>query len=264
MPNAVYTKTVQALAQSISDRGAEALLLAALRESDFFPSDVTASQMQLVLSGPMLNRLSTVLTPERARRELRAISELLSQEYPKAPTLFTDLGTFAEWDNLNANAVSDWTGAGDLGSPVATPKESESEPVVMLDSDFDADDFEFDDPEYSTSLQERRYALGQPEGQDAVIRDLGRMQGVLGVVVTRPTGELLRVKALRDASRLGSVIAATALLFRQRGLKLLSVDLGGQIICMRPLGDYCVTVIAGPQVNIGRLLAELQQIEAQA
>lgn len=262
MPNAVYTKTVQALAQSISDRGAEALLLAALRESDFSPSDVTASQMQLILSGPMLNRLSTVLTPERARRELRAISQQLSQEYPKAPTLFTDLGTFAEWDNLKANAVSDWTETDDLSRPAPAahaPQPSPTDPS----SDFDADDFEFDDPEYGTSLQERRYALGQSEGQDAVIRDLGRMQGVLGVVVTRPTGELLRVKALRDASRLGSVIAATALLFRQRGLKLLSVDLGGQIICMRPLGEYCVTVIAGPQVNIGRLLAELQQIEAQ-
>lgn len=295
MPNAVYTMTLQALAQSVSGRGAEALLTAALRERNLSPDDVTSAQMQAVLTGPLIHRLSTILTPERARMELEVLVQRLENDYPKAPTLFTDIGAFSNWDQAEPT-VTEWTGTGDFsteqaGKPAwaddvapaaesapleASPVEAsavEADPVPTRQAapqtfgtstaeadDFGADDFEFDDPEYAAPLQGRQYALERGEEQDALIRDLGRMQGVLGVVVTRASGEILKVRALRDASRLGSVIAATALLLRQRGLKLLSADLGGQTVCMRPLGEHCVAVIAGPQVNVGRLLAELQQI----
>lgn len=300
MPNAVYTMTLQTLAQSVSERGAEALLTAALRERNLSPDEVTSAQMQAVLTGPLIHRLSTILTPERARMELEVLVQRLENDYPKAPTLFTDIGAFTNWDQAEPT-VTDWTGTGDFSTeqagkpawaadvaPVLETAPLEASPVqastvqigaVQADpvptrqaasqtvgtstagaDDFGADDFEFDDPEYAAPLQGRQYALDLGEEQDALIRDLGRMQGVLGVVVTRASGEILKVRALRDASRLGSVIAATALLLRERGLKLLSADLGGQTVCMRPLGQHCVAVIAGPQVNVGRLLAELQQI----
>lgn len=272
MPNAVYTMTLQTLAQSVSERGAEALLTAALQERNLSPDEVSAAQMQLVLAGPLGHRLSTILTPERARMELGTLAQRLENEYPKAPTLFTDIGAFTNWDQVEPT-VTDWTGTGDFSEEQAGKPEWANDPtpagqaapvqprlVAAEADDFGDDDFEFDDPEYAAPLQGRQYALTRSEEQDALIRDLGRMQGVLGVVVTRANGEILKVRALRDASRLGSVIAATAMLLRQSGLKLLSADLGGQTVCMRPLGDHCVAVIAGPQVNVGRLLAELQQI----
>ncbi|WP_339094862.1 roadblock/LC7 domain-containing protein [Deinococcus sp. VB142] len=272
MPNAVYTMTLQTLAQSVSERGAEALLTAALQERNLSPDEVSAAQMQLVLAGPLGHRLSTILTPERARMELGTLAQRLENEYPKAPTLFTDIGAFTNWDQVEPT-VTDWTGTGDFSEEQAGKPEWANDPTPAVQAapvqprlvaaeadDFGDDDFEFDDPEYAAPLQGRQYALTRSEEQDALIRDLGRMQGVLGVVVTRANGEILKVRALRDASRLGSVIAATAMLLRQSGLKLLSADLGGQTVCMRPLGDHCVAVIAGPQVNVGRLLAELQQI----
>lgn len=306
MPNDVYTMSLQALARSVSERGADALLKAALRERDLSPDEVTAAQMQLVLTGPLVHRLSTILSPEQARAELGALAARLEHEFPRTPTLFTDVGSFSPWDEGSAvnesSAVSDWDHAGDLrgaaggssggrkngqpsgASPLGASSLGASSlgarplgagPVragpVRADTpegndfegdEFGADDFEFDDPEYAAAPSTRHYALSGEAGQDALIRDLGRMQGVLGVMVTRENGEVLRVGALRDVTQLGSVIAATGLLLRQRGLKLLAADLGQQTVCMRPLGNYSVAVIAGPQVNVGRLLTELQQLEA--
>ena len=301
MPNDVYTMSLQALARSVSERGADALLKAALRERDLSPDEVTAAQMQLVLTGPLVHRLSTILSPEQARAELGALAARLEHEFPRTPTLFTDVGSFSPWDEGSAvnesSAVSDWDHAGDLrgaaggssggrknGQPSgASPLGASSFGARPLGAspvragpvragtpegndfegdEFGADDFEFDDPEYAAAPSTRHYALSGEAGQDALIRDLGRMQGVLGVMVTRENGEVLRVGALRDVTQLGSVIAATGLLLRQRGLKLLAADLGQQTVCMRPLGNYSVAVIAGPQVNVGRLLTELQQLEA--
>lgn len=301
MPNDVYTMSLQALAWSVSERGADALLKAALRERDLSPDEVTAAQMQLVLTGPLVHRLSTILSPEQARSELGALAARLEHEFPRTPTLFTDVGSFSPWDEGStvneSSAVSDWDHAGDLrgaaggssggrknGQPSgASPLGASSLGARPLGAspvragpvragtpegddfegdEFGADDFEFDDPEYAAAPSTRHYALSGEAGQDALIRDLGRMQGVLGVMVTRESGEVLRVGALRDVTQLGSVIAATGLLLRQRGLKLLAADLGQQTVCMRPLGNYSVAVIAGPQVNVGRLLTELQQLEA--
>ncbi|WP_225983483.1 roadblock/LC7 domain-containing protein [Deinococcus wulumuqiensis] len=303
--------SLQALARSVSERGADALLKAALRERDLSPDEVTAAQMQLVLTGPLVHRLSTILSPEQARAELGALAARLEHEFPRTPTLFTDVGSFSPWDEGStvneSSAVSDWDHAGDLrgaaggssggrkngqpsgASPLgasslgarplgASPVRASPVRADTLEGDdfegdefegdefegdeFGADDFEFDDPEYAAAPSTRHYALSGEAGQDALIRDLGRMQGVLGVMVTRENGEVLRVGALRDVTQLGSVIAATGLLLRQRGLKLLAADLGQQTVCMRPLGNYSVAVIAGPQVNVGRLLTELQQLEA--
>lgn len=296
MPNDVYTMSLQALARSVSERGSDALLKAALRERDLSPDEVTAAQMQLVLTGPLVHRLSTILSPEQARAELGALAARLEHEFPRTPTLFTDVGSFSPWDEGStvneSSAVSDWDHAGDLrgaaggssdgrknGQPSgASPLGASSLGARPLGAspvragtpegndfegdEFGADDFEFDDPEYAAAPSTRHYALSGEAGQDALIRDLGRMQGVLGVMVTRENGEVLRVGALRDVTQLGSVIAATGLLLRQRGLKLLAADLGQQTVCMRPLGNYSVAVIAGPQVNVGRLLTELQQLEA--
>lgn len=238
MTNSVYNMIAQALSASVSARAAETMLQAALKEKGLSPDTVTAPEMQDVLSGPLMMRLSAAIPPARARAELLLLSRSLAEQYPKAPTLFTDVGSFASWDDTTISPINPMHDAPDLT----------------------ADDFEFDDPEFSSGLSERTFALGEASGQEALIQHLGRMQGVQGVMVSRANGEVLRVKAMRDAKGLSAVIAATAMLFQKRKLSLMSVDLVTQTVCMRPIGSYCVAVVAGPHVNIGRLLAELQQV----
>ncbi|MVN88549.1 roadblock/LC7 domain-containing protein [Deinococcus sp. HMF7620] len=239
MTNAVYTLVVRALSGVVSDRAAETMLRAVLREQGLSAESVSAQDMQKVLSGPLLSRLSTVLPPARARKELSVLSKQLESQYPKAPTLFTQSGPVATWDEPQNETTFDDLGLG-------------------------ADDFEFDDPDYGAAPTTRTYDLTQPGDQDALIQNLGRLSGVQGVMVCRATGEVLRVKAVRDPAGLGGVVAASAMLFQKRSLKLMSADLGGQTVCVCPLGGYCVAVVATSQANVGRLLVELQQLRVAA
>ena len=131
--------------------------------------------------------------------------------------------------------------------------------------DFSADDFEFSDPEYGhLQASRKRYALDTAAGQDALLLELARQAGVQTVVLCNTAGQVLNVRAPQGAPQLGSVVAATALLFRDRELKLLSADLGNATICLRVVGPYCVALLARGGVNVGRLLSELQQIEVAA
>jgi len=239
MTNAVYTPIVRALSGIVSERAAETMLRAALREQGLVPEAVTAPEMQRVLSGPLLTRLSGLLPEPHARAELERLAGQLQAQHPRAATLFGASPSGAAWA----------AGGGD-------------DPA-----DLSADDFEFDDPEYVTASSERLYRLDSAAGQEALVRDLARMPGVQGVLVCRASGEVLHERALLNSvnlgsASLGSVVAAAALLFQKRALRLLAADLGGRTVCMRPLGGYCVAVVAGAGVNTGRLLAELGQIRA--
>ncbi|GGS00761.1 roadblock/LC7 domain-containing protein [Deinococcus sedimenti] len=239
MTNAVYTMTVRALAGVVSERAAETMVRSVLREQNLLPETVSAQEMQRLLSGPLLSRLSAVMPAARARRELLSLSGQMAEKYPKAPTLFIESGPHATWDD-----PQDTGGWDDLG--------------------LGADDFEFDDPEFATGLTGRSYDLATTLDQDTLIQTLGRLAGVQGVMVCRANGEVLRVRAVKDANGLAGVVAASAMLFQKRALRLLSADLGGQTVCVCPLGEYCVAVIANSQANVGRLLVELQQIKVAA
>lgn len=242
MTNPVYNMTIQALAGSVSPRAAETLLQAALKEASLTAASVTPADMQDLLQGPLLTRLSAALPPHRAREEVMLISRQLERKYPKAPTLFTDVGSLAAWDDTMISPINPAHDGFELSE----------------------DDFEFDDPDFGGTLEQRTFDLSSGDGQDALIQHLGRMQGVQSVMISSATGQVLKVKAMRDPKGLSSVMTATALLFQKRQLKLMSVDLGNQTVCMRPVGPYSVAVVAGAQVNVGRLLAELQQVEATA
>ncbi len=130
---------------------------------------------------------------------------------------------------------------------------------------FSAEDFEFSDPDYvHLQAASKTYQLSTPQGQDALLYELARHAGVQTVVLCSTDGRVISVRAPQGAPQLGSVVAATALLFRQRDLKLLSADLGNATVCMRVVGGYCVALLARGSVNVGRLLSELQQIEVAA
>lgn len=238
MTNAVYTMIARALSGVVSERAAETMLRAALREQNVQPDTVTAEEMQKVLSGSLLTRLSSAMPAGRAHQELQRLSAQLASQYPKAPTLFEQLEPYAAWDETPEVTQGGW-----------------------VDLNLSADDFEFDDPEYTSGLTTRSYQLENSQEQEDLILELARLNGVQGIMICRSSGEILSMRALQDASRLSGAVAATAMLFQKQGLSLMAAELGGQTVCVRPLGAYCVAVVAGPQVNVGRLLVELQQVQ---
>ncbi|AZI42962.1 roadblock/LC7 domain-containing protein [Deinococcus psychrotolerans] len=153
----------------------------------------------------------------------------------------------------------------DLSADAPTDPTLHNPPEAAIGDNFSADDFEFSDPDY-VHLQAavKRYELLTAQGQDALLYELARHPGVQTVVLCSTEGQVLSVRAPQGAPQLGSVVAATAMLFRQRELKLLSADLGNATVCMRVVGNYCVALLARGNVNVGRLLTELQQIEVSA
>ena len=238
MPTPVYILVVDALCGSVSERAAETMLRDALKDAQLAADTVTPQEMQAVLSGPLLRRLSAVLPSQQAGRTLRSVSRRVVEKNPRAPTLFLDPEGPLHWDSLDEGAAS-----GELS----------------------ADDFEYDDPDYSAFQGEgRSYDLSGEAGQDELLSDLARQPGVQGVVLCAQDGRVLRSRAQQGGAAVGSIVAATILLFRSRRLSILSADLGSVKVCMRPLGAYCVAVLGGEQVNIGRIITELQGLKVSA
>jgi hypothetical protein len=146
----------------------------------------------------------------------------------------------------------------------ADPEIAEAQ-TLNAEDDFSADDFEFSDPDYNhLQATTKRYDLTNALGQDALLYELARHAGVQTVVLCTTSGQVLNVRAPQGAPQLGSVVAATALLLRQRDLRLISANLGSATVCMRVVGNYCVALLARGDINVGRLLSELQQIEVAA
>jgi hypothetical protein len=242
MPTPVYTQVVNALSRSVSERAADTMLRAALKDASVAPDSVTAQEMQTVLFGPLLRRLTSVLPPVQATRDLRTLSRQITEHHPRALTLFVDPEGPLNWNSLNDQQVSD---VGELNTPVV----------------LGADDFEYDDPDFSAFQGEvRQYDLSTPAGQEALLANLARQPGVQGVVICDQNGQVLLSRANKGEKALSSIVAATVMLFRQKSLSILCADLGQVKVCMRPLGAYCVAVLAGEQVNIGRVISELQQL----
>ncbi len=239
MPTPVYTLVINALSSSVSERAADTMLRAALKDAQLGPDSVTAQEMQSVLSGPLLRRLTTVLPQAQASLNLRLLSRQVAEQHPRALTLFRDPEGPLQWDTISDELIEDQQ----AGMALA------------------ADDFEFDDPDFSAFAGEhRRYDLSTPAGQEELLSDLARQPGVQGVVICDQGGRVLRSRANKGEKVLSSIVAATVMLFRNRSLKILCADLGQVKVCMRPLGEYCVAVLAGEQVNIGRVITELQQL----
>lgn len=250
MSNAVYTMVIAALAQVVSDRAAEHMLRGALDEAGLAPETVSAQAMQEVLAGSLLGKLSSVMPPARARQTLRALSFQLYSHYPKAPTLF----------GAEDEAASGWDTS-------ALTQPASGETLNESDFEWDADDFEFDDPEEEglrTTIALRHYALDTASGQEALLADLARQRGVIGVVICDRQGQLLRARASRGAQQLGEVVAASARLLGERRWRVLCAELGAQTVCIRPLGGHFVALLASGSSNLGRLIAELGAVQEAA
>ncbi|AFZ67877.1 roadblock/LC7 domain-containing protein [Deinococcus peraridilitoris] len=259
MQNPVYTLVSEALARVVSERAADHMLRAALRDARLSPEEVSAEEMQRVLAGPLENRLRAVMPVARAKLELSALASHVQQQYPKAPTLFPSAAPPAA-ATLAVSAAHQGVQLAPTASPVPVDAAPED------DIEFDLDDFELDDPGEGTrhTLPERFYDLSNVSGQDALLADLARFDGVLGVVLCDASGKVLRTRAQRGAEALGSVMVTTAGLLRHKPWRMLSADLGQQTVCVRPLGRHFVALLANNTTNFGRLIAELSVLKESA
>lgn len=211
---------------------------------------LTAEQLQGLLFPDLDRAYSSLLDEEPRRRMLREISELLAAQ--ELGAIFTPKVAEADLGLTEPKAAASHSAAENADS------EEDDE-----DWDFGEDEFELEDPEYLAAQETRAYNLTESSEQSRLITDLGRISGVQSVMVCRQNGEVLDSRSLRDLSSLGGVVAATVLLLRGRSLRLMSAQVGSTIVCVRPLGEYAVAVLADPSVNIGRLLSELGQVKGQ-
>ena len=283
MSNPVYSLVSAALGRVVSERAADHMLRAALRDAKVSPESVSAEEMQRVLAGPLETRLTALMPPARARYELSALAGRLQAKYPKAPTLFPEMDTpvkapgntviqvTEEWRAVPASAAAVPPAGFTPVTPTliqdARPTVNGGEASFDLDAfEFDADDFEFDDPQEPNRVQlpVREYALSLPAGQDRLLTDLARFDGVQGVVLCDANGKVLRARVARGADALGAVMAATAALLKQRRWRILCADLGAQTVCIKPVGQHYVALLTGNNTNLGRLIAELSVLKEAA
>ncbi|MDO4264153.1 MAG: hypothetical protein Q4C67_08135, partial [Deinococcus sp.] len=214
--------------------------------------NLSAEQLQEWLF-PTLDRAYAGLLDEDSRRGmLRSLSEQLVAQELGAVFAPTALSTAAPDSAATDTAVTGTAATGPVQTAPAMPAQEADEGVADEDWDFGEDEFELEDPEYLNAPVTRAYDLGQSADQSRLIADLGRVSGVQSVMICRENGEVMQMRSLKDLSALGSVVAATVLLLRGRSLRLMSAQVGGTVVCVRPLGSYAVAVLASPEVNSER------------
>lgn len=283
MQNPVYSMVSEALARVVSERAADNMLRAALRESSLVPEHVTASEMQRVLIGPLKRRLSALMPSALAHQELGALSAELQALYPKAPTLFDEpapapapaaaqsVGTSVPAASTPPASLAWDTSALDFTAAAAhTPGVPAPETLDAFGGafeieleDFDLDEFEFDDPDDATrvTIPPRFYDLSSASGQDTLLSDLARFDGVQGVVLCDAQGQVVRSRVSRGAEALGTVMAATSRALGQRPWRILCADLGTQTVYVRPLGRHVVALLTASNTNVGRVIGELSVVK---
>ncbi|WP_261664518.1 roadblock/LC7 domain-containing protein [Deinococcus sp. Marseille-Q6407] len=246
-----YELATSALATAAQEQGLPAAALSqvldrVLAAQGLPAGQLTSGQLQGLLFPELDRAYSGVLEDEPRQRLLRTLSEqLVAQEldavFAPAPAAETELDT--------------------AGSQTETDTEDAAESGE--DWEFGEDEFEFEDPEYLAAPAARSYDLSSAADQNSLIAELGRVGGVQSVMICRQNGEVVQARSLKDLTALGSVVAATVLLLRGHALRLMSAQVGGTVVCVRPLGDYAVAVLADPEVNVGRLLGELSQLQTE-
>lgn len=209
-----------------------------LQEQGLDAEQLSTEQLQALLFPALDHALSDLLEEKERRPMLRRLAEQLAAQQLGA--------VFA--------APSAKTGSSAQASQTAAESE---------DWEFSEEDFEFEDPEYLAVPAVRAYDLDQSDEQSRLIAELGRVSGVQSVMVCRHNGEVVQARSIRDLSALGGVVAATVLLLRGRSMRLMSAQVGSTVVCMRSLDGYAVAVLADTEVNVGRLLGELSQIQSK-
>lgn len=288
MPNPVYDLLVAELAKITSERVAETMVAASVQEMGFSPDAIESKEMHRVINGPLMTRLGTVMPVRQAQSELRAIARVIERHYPKGPTVMNlpAVDLHAPLPNPVLAQTPEHEAAPELVTqPAAAAPASNQRPMPSLsqlgqpqaestgpsvissqldspESDFDIDDFELDDPGIS-GPDVRAYDLSDPATQENLMQEISRIQGVQGVLICDESGEVLRERGVQNGPNVGAVMAATTMMLQQYTLRLMSVDLGNRIVCMRPVGNHAVIVVAGAKVNIGRLFTQLQQVQGQ-
>ncbi|PYE55696.1 roadblock/LC7 domain-containing protein [Deinococcus yavapaiensis] len=258
MSNFVYSMVSEALARVVSERAADHMLRAALHDSGLTPDDVTAEEMQRVIVGPLQQRLIAVMPPARASAELTLLASRLQASYPKAPTLFPE-ASGPVWDDATLQSASSAPMSSAPVEASATPTPATSDDEVDEEFEFDLDDFLLDDPEDAGGG--KSYVLSHPSGQDELLSDLARFEGVVGVVVCDHTGKVVRSRVPRGSDTLARLVAHLPVITADRPTRLICADLGAHTVCVKTLDVHLVGVLASGSTNLGRLIVELSALK---
>lgn len=252
----------------------DALLQRFLAGRGLAAATVSNAEVQHLIFPDLDEALSDVLPEDIRRSVLRKVLETLVAEQLGASVKRRPSGgktPLASVPTATAAAAPQWSEDDLLESDDVFEDDFEDDDLLEGDdlvggvnveaASFEEDEFELDDPEYLDVSQSRSFDFGDAADQTALIRLLGRVSGVRSVMICRRNGEVVQARSVSDLTKLGSVVAAAVMLLRGQALRLLSAQVGGQIVCVRPLGDYAIAVLADSDVNIGRLLTELSGLQ---
>lgn len=254
MSNFVYSMVSEALARVVSERAADHMLRAALHDAGLTPDDVTAEDMQRVIAGPLQQRLMAVMPPARASAELTLLASRLQASYPKAPTLFPE-ASGPVWDDTTMSSPPPESAPAEASAPSQSDAQDDDDEAF----EFDLDDFLLDDPEDTGGG--KAYALSQTSGQDELLSDLARFEGVVGVVVCDLDGKVVRSRVPRGSDTLARLVASLPALTASRPTRLICADLGAHTVCVKTLDVHLVGVLTSGNTNLGRLIVELSALK---
>ena len=105
-----------------------------------------------------------------------------------------------------------------------------------------------------------------PEAQENLLTRFALEEGVTGVLLSKRDGAVLLARlSSGSAAHLAGVVAATTMLLAKRHpFQVFYTNLGSVVAFIAPLEQQLLTVLAGPDVNVGRVFTELESLKESA
>ncbi len=244
MANSIYATVCDALSLIISKRAAENIVREGLNSIGADPERITLGEMRKVLSTNVLPKLEQVIPLNQARREVKLL--------------------LAQLEGSNR------------GAAVAV---APAEPSVIVSNSNDSlVEFAYDDTNLETAMLEteaakrsnrkkvlpRNFVLSEAQCHEYMNRFVVE-EGVSGVMFSDRSGVVHTSKLGFGApTQLAELSAATALLIEAKGdFDVFYVRLDQASAVVAPLGAMLLTVLGEEDVNVGRLLNQINALKEE-
>ena len=103
-----------------------------------------------------------------------------------------------------------------------------------------------------------------PEEQENLLSRFASQEGVIGVALCSRFGQVMMARLNEgSASHLSSVVAATVMVLEKTKVaRLFYAQFENTSAFIAPFGDGILTVLANSSVNVGRILSEVNTLDA--
>jgi predicted regulator of Ras-like GTPase activity (Roadblock/LC7/MglB family) len=103
-----------------------------------------------------------------------------------------------------------------------------------------------------------------PEEQENLLSRFASQEGVIGVALCSRFGQVMMARLNEgSASHLSSVVAATVMVLEKTKVaRLFYAQFENTSAFIAPFGDGILTVLANSSVNVGRVLSEVNTLDA--